>query len=134
MLDFGECEPLSDCSAPFAGAAIAVSGTRVPVLNALSQIEDLEVGSTISPRFRIRFKDPQGDEWVLRYFGETEKCSTDMDTGLVKATRDSETQWTIEAPAGTVGCLLKIQFSRGRETFTPSGRYRVPFSLTLVKP
>jgi hypothetical protein len=57
-----------------------------------------------------------------------------MATGLVNATRMSETQWTISAPAGTVGCLLKIQSSRGRETFTPSGRYRVPFSLMLVKP
>ena len=76
VLDFGDCEEGSGCPGPFAGGPIAVSGTEYPVLNALSQIEDLVVGSPISPRFRIRFKDPQGDEWVLRYFGETETCGT----------------------------------------------------------
>jgi hypothetical protein len=57
---------------------------------------------------------------------------TNDPTSLVFATRNGPAEWTIEAPAGAVGCLLKIS-SRGRETFTPSGRYRMPFKLTLVK-
>jgi len=130
-VNFTDCE--LGCTAPFAGSTIDVYNEGQPLLNALSQIEPLPIGSTISSRFRIRFNDNAGATWVLRYFGETETCGTDMPTALVNATRTSATEWTIVAPAGSVACLLRLQIVRGHEVATPAGRFRVPFSITTTK-
>jgi hypothetical protein len=130
IVNFGDCE--MGCTAPFSGTSINVYNADQPLLNVLSQMEPLPIGSTVSSRFRIRFRDDKGALWVLRYFGETETCGTDMPTALVNATRSSATELTIVAPAGSVACLVSIQTVRGHEIATPAGRFRVPFSITAT--
>ncbi len=129
---FGDCEPGSDCSKGLAGW-IPIFQADQPVLNSMSQIESVPPGTGTFTRFRIRFKDSTGQKWVLRFFGDAESCGTDEPTGLVYAFRESDTGWSITAPTGSVGCLLKISTSRGKESYTASGRYIVPFSLLAVK-
>jgi len=128
VVNFGDCE--LGCTAPFAGTSINVYNDSQPLLNVMSVMETLPIGSTISSRFRIRFRDNNGALWVLRYFGETETCGTEMPTALVNATRTNATEWTIVAPTGSVACLVSLQTVKGHEIATPAGRFRVPFSIT----
>src|SRR5262245_37522071 len=112
VVNFEDCE--LDCTAPFAGTSINVYNDSQPLLNVMSQMEFLPIGSTISSRFRIRFRDGDGALWVLRYFGETETCGTDMPTALVNATRTSATEWTNFAPAGSVAGRVDTRTAHGR--------------------
>jgi len=132
-VNFGDCELPGSCTVPFPGApTIDVFNEGQPLLNVLSQMEPLPTGTTISSRFRIRFNDASGASWVLRYFGESETCGTDMPTAQVNATRTSAKEWTIVAPAGSVACLLRLSRVKGQEVATPAGRFRVPFSITAT--
>jgi hypothetical protein len=130
VVNFGDCE--MGCTAQFTGTSINVYPEGQPLLNVLSTMETLPIGSTISSRFRIRFLDQNAATWVLRYFGETETCGTDMPTALVNATRTSATEWMIVAPAGSVACLVSIHTFRGKDVATAAGRFRVPFSITAI--
>jgi len=130
-VNLGDCE--LNCAAPFPyPASVNAYNADQPLLNVLSQMEPLPVGSSISSRFRIRFRDDSGALWVLRYFGETETCGAETGTAMVSATRTTATEWTIVAPAGSVACLLRLQTVKGQEIATPFGRYRVPFSITAT--
>lgn len=131
QFDFTDCE--MNCTAPFDNTVIL--GADIQSNNKDLDVNAIPAGSTLSDRFKFRFTDPGGDRWVIRFFGDTETCGTALPSGMVTISRSADgNDWTINAPAGAVGCLLKITKAKGGEAFTPHGRYRMPFSLTFTRP